>query len=101
MRAAKIDANQQQVVSALRGAGCMVDSLASVGNGVPDLLVGYRAKNGERKLWIVEVKDGAKPKSRQALTPAQEQWHAAWSGYPVSIVDGPEAALRHLEVLRS
>lgn len=101
MRAAKVDANHAQVVSALRGAGCLVESLAGVGRGVPDLLVGYENKAGALRFWMVEVKDGAKSKSAQALTPAQTDWHAKWEGYPVSIVDGPEAALRHLKALQS
>jgi hypothetical protein len=101
MRAAKVDANHMQVVSALRAAGCLVESLAGVGKGVPDLLVGYENSAGELKFWMVEVKDGAKAKSAQALTPAQVGWHAKWEGYPVSIVDGPESALRHLAALKA
>jgi hypothetical protein len=44
MRAAKIDANQEAVVLALRSAGATVQSLAGVGKGVPDLLVGYKGQ---------------------------------------------------------
>jgi len=101
MRAAKVDANHTEVVAALRGAGCLVESLAGVGNGVPDLLVGYGAKDGSLKFWMVEVKDGKKPPSARKLTLDQVDWHTKWEGYPVSIVDGPEAALRHLEALRA
>lgn len=101
MRAAKVDANHAQVVSALRAAGCLVESLAGVGRGVPDLLVGYGNKAGELRFWMVEVKDGAKAKSAQALTPAQIDWHTKWEGYPVSVVDGPETALRHLRALQA
>ena len=92
-RAAKIDSNQIQVVSALRAAGASVQSLASVGKGVPDLLVAIRGVN-----LLMEVKDGNKPKSAQKLTDDQLKWHGAWQG-PVCVVDGPEAALRMIGIL--
>ena len=98
MRAARVDANHTQVVSALRAAGARVESLAGVGKGVPDLLVGVP---GTRRLALFEVKDGAKVKSAQKLTPAQEAWHARWDGFPICTVDSPEAALRHLRVLQA
>ena len=41
-RAAKIDSNHAEIVAALRGIGAYVMSLASVGGGCPDLLVGFR-----------------------------------------------------------
>ena len=94
-RAAKVDSNQEVIVKALRDAGAMVLSLAAMGKGVPDLLIGI---NG--RLALMEIKDGAKVKSKQKPTEAQERWHAAWAGYPVSTVDGVDAALRHLNVLR-
>ena len=95
-RAARIDANQTQIVSALIGAGAMVQSLAGVGNGVPDLLVGI---NG--RLALFEVKDGAKVPSKQKRTPAQIDWHEKWDGYPICMVDSVETALRNLRVIQS
>lgn len=94
MRAAKVDANHAEIVAALRKAGATVQSLAAVGNGVPDLLVGIRGR-----LMLMEVKDGNKVKSAQKLTTAQERWHTIWAGYPLSVVDGVDAALRALGVL--
>ncbi|HJP47915.1 hypothetical protein [Acinetobacter venetianus] len=44
-RAAKIDANQTEIVKALRKFGASVQSLASTGKGCPDLLVGFRGMN--------------------------------------------------------
>ena len=66
MRAAKIDANHEQVVTALRAAGATVQSLAGVGKGVPDLLVGYQGQT-----LLMEVKDGFKPPSKRALNEDQ------------------------------
>lgn len=94
MRAAKVDANHAEIVSALRKAGANVESLAGVGKGVPDLLVGI-----DGRLMLMEVKDGNKPPSARELTPPQIAWHAQWAGYPLSVVDSVEAALRHLKVI--
>ena len=56
-------------------AGCTVQSLAALGHGAPDLLIGFRTQN-----YLVEVKDGSKPPSRQRLTHDEQVWHAAWAG---------------------
>jgi Holliday junction resolvase len=94
-RAAKIDANQEQVVQALRAAGATVQSLAGVGVGVPDLLVGHQGKT-----ILLEVKDGRKVPSARRLTEDQLKWHGAWRGGPLAVVDGVDAALRVLGVLK-
>ena len=95
MRACKIDDNQVAVVAALRKAGATVQSLAGVGKGVPDLLVGIRGRTA-----LFEVKDGAKVPSARRLTEDQLKWHAAWQGGTLAVVDSPEAALRALGVMR-
>ena len=84
-RAAKVDANQSQLVKALRDGGCEVECLHAVGGGVADLLVYCRSK-----LHLLEVKDGAKPPSARKLTPDQERWHRYW---PVAVVTSVEEAL--------
>ena len=94
-RAAKIDANQTQVVLALQAAGATVQSLAAVGQGVPDLLVGFQGKT-----LLMEVKDGQKPPSARRLTEDQLTWHGAWRGGPLAVVDVVDAALRVLGVLK-
>jgi hypothetical protein len=73
--AARTDANQTQIVEYLRRRGASVQILSAVGKGCPDLLVGYRTATVP-----VEVKDGSKPPSRQALTPDEALWMAQWSG---------------------
>jgi len=95
MRAARTDANHEQVVSALRAAGATVQSLASVGKGVPDLLVGHQGHT-----LLMEVKDGQKPPSHRRLTEDQLKWHGAWRGGTLAVVDGPESALRVLGVIK-
>lgn len=81
MRAAKVDANQAEVVQAFRSMGCSVQCLHTMGGGVPDLLVAIKGIN-----LLVEVKDGAKPPSKQKLTQDQIDWHCQWRA-PVYIVN--------------
>ena len=95
MRAARVDSNHVQVVEALRAAGATVQSLAGVGKGVPDLLVGYR-----QTTLLMEVKDGDKSPSKRQLTEDQLKWHREWNGGTLAVVDGPEAALRALGVIK-
>ena len=88
-KAARVDANQDQVVSVLRGYGASVQSLAAVGKGVPDLLVGYRGQN-----FLLEVKDGTKPKSQTKLTDDQGEWHGKWRGSKPIVVYTPTDAVK-------
>jgi Holliday junction resolvase len=86
-RAAKIDANQTEIVKALRSVGASVQSLASTGKGCPDLLVGFRGVN-----WLLEIKDGQKVKSARKLTDDQVVWHESWRG-KVYVVESVDQAL--------
>jgi hypothetical protein len=69
------DRNQPEIVAALREVGASVQSLAKVGDGCPDLLVGFQGKN-----YLIEVKDGLKPASKRGLTVAQQLWFGKWDG---------------------
>jgi hypothetical protein len=90
MHHGRIDANQPEIVKALRAAGASVQSLADLGRGVPDLLVGWRGIN-----LLFEVKDGAKRPSARRLTPGEEQWHRRWRGQVV-VVESVDDALHAL-----
>ncbi|WP_312056865.1 hypothetical protein [Acinetobacter courvalinii] len=87
-RAAKIDANQTEIVKALRQVGASVQSLASTGKGCPDLLVGFRGVN-----WLLEIKDGQKVKSARKLTPDQVEWHESWCGQ-VHVIENIDQAIK-------
>ena len=89
MRAtARTDRNHSEIVAALRAVGCSVQSLAAVGKGVPDLLVGFRGKT-----LLIEVKDGAKAPSRRRLTPDQVMWSQLWEGGKVHTVTSVDEAI--------
>lgn len=79
-RAARTDRNHREIVAALHKAGCSVQSLASVGRGTPDLLIGRAGRN-----YLMEVKDGTKPPSARRLTEDQKIWHAGWRGQVVIV----------------
>ena len=81
-RAAKVDANHGEIVEALLSvSGVTVCSLAGLGCGCPDLLVGARELT-----YLVEVKDGEKVPSHRTLTPDQRKWIEKWTGSPVVIL---------------
>ena len=88
----RTDANQAAIVKALRKAGASVQSLASVGDGCPDLLIGYRYGN-----LLMEVKDPDQPPSKRKLTEGEELWHINWRG-TVHIVESAETALSLLNL---
>jgi len=67
--------------------GYSVQSIATVGKGCPDLLVGRRNRN-----WLFEVKDPAKWPSARALTKDEVEWHAFWKGQ-VTTIETVEQAL--------
>lgn len=84
-RAARTDANHQDVAGAFAELGCSVRSLAAVGGGVPDLLVGIAGRN-----LLVEVKDGKKSPSRRALTPDQVRFKQEWQGLILYVDDAKD-----------
>ena len=86
-RAAKTDDNQAEIVAALRACGYSVLSLAAVGQGCPDLLVGHPTGN-----ILIEVKDGSKSPSRRVLTDDQVEFFNAWRG-PAYVAATVEQAL--------
>ncbi len=71
MRAARVDANQREIVDALRSVCVSVQHLHMVGSGCPDLLCSIK-----NHTFLIEIKDGKKPFYKQALTPDQLIWHA-------------------------
>lgn len=86
-RAAKVDRNQAEIVKALRQAGATVAPSHTMGQGFPDLVVGYRGRT-----YLIEVKDGLLPPSARALNDLQECWHGQWRGQ-VAIANNVTEAL--------
>jgi len=72
-----------------------VQSLAAVGKGCPDLLVGRAGR-----CFLLEVKDGSKPPSARQLTPDQQAWHRSWAGH-AAVVETSEAALLAVRIFNA
>ena len=84
--ASRRDANEAEIVKALRDAGAYVWII-----GLPvDLLVGYR-----NRTILVEIKSSSKGR----LTGLQRDFFESWCGDGLARVDSPEAALRMLGVV--
>lgn len=84
--AKRIDLNHQDIVEGLRRVGATVQSLAPLGKGAPDILVGFRRMN-----YALEIKNPLMPPSKQRLTVAEEEWHESWQGQVVVIKTLDEA----------
>lgn len=86
-RAARVDANQAQIVSALRAAGAYVWII-----GLPvDLLVGYK-----NHTFLVEIKSS----SKKRFTKLQQEFFANWPGSSLVRIDSPEAALKMIGIIK-
>lgn len=98
-RAAKVDANQAEIVGALRDIGYSVAITSQLGGGFPDLVIGgIDRRTGLITNWLAEVKDGDKEPARRRLTEDEAAWHAAWGGQ-VDILETVDDALRMVGVL--
>ena len=86
MKARKVDANQSEIVEALRAVGASVFLLHAVGAGCPDLLVGFCGVN-----YLMELKHGRYAK----LTPAEHKFFDEWNGY-ASIIRTVDDALEEI-----
>jgi Holliday junction resolvase len=94
-RAAKVDANQPEIVAEFRAWGCSVALTHGAGAGFPDCVVGYRGQN-----LLVEIKDGSKIPSKQKLTGPQVEFHENWRGQ-ICVVKSTEEVADIIRALRS
>jgi hypothetical protein len=72
-RAAKVDANQPQIVEAFRRMGCSVLIISQL-KKCCDLIV------SRGKTAAIEVKDGSLPKSKRQLTEGEMDFMHSWKG---------------------
>ena len=73
-RAAKVDQNQHPILQAAEQMGCTVVSLAQVGKGCPDALIGHASPRGRVNI-LIEIKA-----DKGTLTPEQVRFHREWRG---------------------
>ena len=92
-RGGHLDRNHQAVVKALRDFGILVRSLAGVGDGCPDLLVGFRGV-----LVLLEVKDPTSSRGTK-LTKAEAEFISTWPRAYI-VTSGDEAVRVVVEAAR-
>ena len=86
------DGNQTEIVTALRKIGCSVAVTSGAGDGFPDIVAGRTDINGDKRNWLIEIKDGSAPPSQQKLTVSQVNFHNEWKGQ-IAIVTSAEQAI--------
>lgn len=84
----KVDANQQEIIAAVRKLGVTVAITSQIGKGFSDTVWGVEGIN-----LLVEIKDGKKTPSKRKLTPSEEEFHNNWRGQ-IEIVSSIEEAVK-------
>jgi hypothetical protein len=79
----RIDSNHHDIVEALRAIGATVQSLATIGKGCPDILVGYQGRN-----YAIEIKTLS-----GRLTQDEVEWISKWDGH-VRVIRSAEEAVK-------
>ena len=90
----RVDANQRDIVAALRKIGCSVFDTHEVGHGFPDIAVGF-CRAGRRRTVLMEIKDGNLPPSRNKLTTDEKLFHFGYRG-EATIVYSVEDAIQYV-----
>ena len=86
----RVDENQKQIIHTFIALGASVLNLSRVGEGCPDILVGYRKHS-----VLCEIKRD----SKAAYTESQVKFMQGWRGGPVSRIDSVDAAIRLIKML--
>jgi hypothetical protein len=90
----RTDANHKEIIDKLRQFPALsVFSTHMVGKGFPDIVIGYKGMN-----YLVEIKDGAKSKSRKKLTDDEIKFHVGWFGQ-IMIAENIDDVLRLLKII--
>lgn len=98
----KSDKNQKVIDEALRAAGATVACTGDVGKGFPDRVIGFRGQT-----FLLETKNRDREKTQSIAsranfmrTPAQDKFHAEWTGSPIIIAYTPDEALRGIGAIK-
>jgi len=75
MKHGRIDLNQMKIADSLRDMGCSVQSLAGVGSGCPDLLVGFQGHN-----YLFEIKNPERSGKQGKPRKNQQKFIFGWRG---------------------
>lgn len=86
----RVDENQKQIIHTFIALGASVLNLSRVGEGAPDLAIGYKGNT-----VFVEVKRD----SKAPYTDSQVKFMQEWRGGAVSRIDSVDAAIRLIKML--
>jgi len=96
----RVDANQKEIVQALRQAGATVYVTSNLGGGFPDIALSFRdRRTGEPRTVLAEIKDGSKRPSARKLTPDEQAFHDSWQD-EIAVLESVEDALALLGLVR-
>ena len=86
----RVDENQNQIIHTFIALGASVLNLSRVGQGCPDLLIGYKGVS-----CLVEIKSS----NKAHFTEPQIKFMQTWRGGAVSRIDSVDAAIRLIKML--
>ena len=87
--AKRVDENQNLIKHTFIALGASVLNLSRVGQGCPDLLIGYKGKS-----VLVEVKS-----AKGTFTEPQLKFIGKWKGGAINRIDSVEGAIRLIKML--
>ena len=94
MRAKRKDVNQSSIEKSLKQLGFSVADTSALGNGFPDMVVGYAGTMN----YLFEVKDPNKPPSKRKLTPDEQTFKEKWRGQ-YAVIETVDDALRIINLV--
>lgn len=86
----RVDNNQKQIIHTFIALGASVLNLSRVGEGCPDILIGYKNQS-----VLCEIKQNEK----STFTESQIKFMQNWRGGTVSRIDSVDAAIRLIKML--
>ena len=95
-RDSRADANQSEIVEFARACGATIQHLHMVGDGCPDLLIGYLGLND---LWEIKVPGANLSKRKRGKSRSQVEWHQDWRG-SACVIRTVEDATERLDWMR-
>jgi len=86
----RVDDNQKQIIHTFIALGASVLNLSRVGEGCPDILIGYKKHS-----VLCEIKRD----NKAPYTESQVKFMQNWRGGPISRIDSVDAAIRLIKML--